>query len=168
MAAVNNNLGSLLTNSISSYPVFNATGEDIAESYFKFATCVVPISTTDSAGSTYRMMRVFSSDIPVAIKFSCTALTAGAFDLGLYYSNSTGTGAVVDANRFAGTVSAASALVQVDERYTILDTTTMGQRIWQLIGGLTADPKIYYDLVLTSTTAATVAGTASIQYEFTR
>lgn len=167
MAAVNNNLGSLLTNTYSSIPVFNATGEDLCESYYKFATCAVPASTTDSAGSKYRMCRVYSNDIPVAIKLSCTALTAGAFNLGLYTANSTGTGAAVSASLFAAAVSAASAIVQVDERYNALSTTTMGQRIWQLLG-LSSDPGLYYDLVLTSSTAATAAGTASLQYDFTR
>ena len=167
MAAVNNNLGNLLTNTCSSFPTFNATGEDLCEVYYKLSTCAVPISTTDSAGSKYRMCRVYSTDVPTAVKLSCTALTAGAFNIGLYTANATGTGAIVSGSLFAAAVSAATALVQVDERYNALSTTTMGQKIWQLLG-LSSDPGLYYDLVLTSSTAATAAGTASLQYEFTR
>ena len=81
--------------------------------------------------------------------------------------NATGTGAVVSVALFATSISAASAVVNVDERYNNLATSTMGQRIWQLLG-LTTDPLLYYDLTFTSTTAATAAGTLSCQYSFTR
>ncbi len=166
-AAINNSLGSLLTNTYSSFPTFNATGEDLCESYYKFATCAIPVVGTDLAGSKYRMVRVSSADIPVEVKFSSTALTGGALSVGLYTANSTGTGAVVSVALFATSISAASAVVNVDERYNNLATSTMGQRIWQLLG-LASDPGLYYDLVYTSTTGATAAGTLSCQYTFTR
>lgn len=167
MAAVNNNLSNLLTNTYASIPVFNATGEDGNSDLYKFATCAIPTSATDSAGSTYRMVRVFSSDIPISIKISSTALTAGAVDVGLYLPDTGAEAATNSKYLVSTTVSLASAVVNVDKRFDNLSTTTIGQRWWQLLG-LTSDPEAYYDLAFTSTTAATDAGTLSLAYQFTR
>jgi hypothetical protein len=166
-AAVNNSLGSLLVNSYATPPITNQTGLDEGIRYIKLATCAIPAVATDLAGSTYRFCQVSSSDIVTALLVSSTALTAGAISYGLYTSNSAGTGAVVSVALFATSVSFASAVTQTDKRFTSLALTTMGQRVWQLLG-LSADPQLTYDLVGTSTTGATAAGTLAVQYEYTK
>lgn len=161
--AITNNFGSQVSNVYGSTPALsNQTGTDGANPCVTLSTAA--IVTTDSIGSTYRMVRVFSSDIPTSIKLSSTALTAGAVSLGLYTPQ---TGAVVNVNLFATAVSCAAAVTQQDQRFVNKAITTLGQRLWQLLG-LSADPLLYYDLVLTSTTAATANGTLAIQYDWTR
>lgn len=168
-AAVNHNLGTLLTGTYGSYPAsnLNPTGEDLAYLYVKQATCAIPAVATDLATSTYAMCRVFSSDIPISVKFSSSALTAGAISIGLFKPN-TATVAVANADHlFATSINCASAVVNVEERFTNKGVTTLGQRVWQLLG-LTSDPLVWYDLACYSTTAATDAGTLGIIYEFSR
>lgn len=167
MAAVNNNLGSLLTNTYASFPTFNATGLDGPYLYNKTATCAIPASTTDSAGSTYKMCQVQSGDVCEQLFFACTALTAGALSVGLYNAGTTTEAASGSAHLFATSINCGSAVAPTDERYTNLALTTASQRIWQLLG-LSADPGAIYDLTVTSTTAATVAGTILTRYVFSR
>lgn len=160
--AITNNLSSLLTNTYAVPSTLNVTGDDSGDVQVKLATAA--ILTTDSIGSTYRMVQVSSADIITSIKLGATALTAGAISIGLYNPN---TGTVVSVALFATAVSAAAAVTQVDQRYVNLSITTLGRRVWQLLG-LAADPGLTYDLVYTSTTAATAAGTLTCQYDFTR
>lgn len=167
MAAVNNNLGSLLANTYATPPITNASGLDENSTFTSIASCAIPTSATDSAGSTYRMCRVSSSDRPINVIFGSTALTAGAISVGLYLPND---GAVAVANAdhlFATSINCGSAVVQVDERFTNLAQSTVGQRVWQLLG-LSADPLLEYDLAYTSTTAATAAGTLTCVYVASR
>lgn len=170
-AAINNNNGTLLTNIYSSTPAAaNQTGDDAGNDYTSIATCAIPSSSTDLAGSTYRMVRVNSNDIPVRIGFSSTALTAGAISVGLYEVGVAGgvaQGVSANDHLFATSINCASAVNQVDERFNNLALTTMGQRIWQLLG-LSSDPVKQYDLVYKSTTAATAAGTLGCVYECVR
>lgn len=168
-AAINNNLGTLLTNTYGSPPVQNQTGVDSGRLQVKQASCAIPTTGTDLAGSTYRMCQVSSGDLIEALKFSATALTAGAISIGLYESNSSTIAEGVSANDhlFATSINCASAVAPTDERFNNLAITTLGQRVWQLLG-LASDPKKTYDLVYKSTTGATAAGTLGLQYTFTR
>ena len=158
-AAVNNNNGSLLTNAYATPPVANLAGADTDYSLIWTAYCAIPTTGTDLAGSTYRFGRVRSSDIIHGLSFASTALTAGAISLGLYVPNG---GAVVSANLFATSINCASAVVVTEERYTNLALTTAGKRVWELLG-LSADPCVSYDVVGTSTTGATAAGTLLVR-----
>jgi len=166
-AAVNHNLGTLLTNTYATPPVFNATGQDLVSVYLKQATCAIPAVATDLANSTYAMCQVSSSDVPISIKFSSTALTAGAISIGLFLPNTATVAATNSDHLFVTSVNCAAAVVAVEERWANKDVTTQGQRIWQLLG-LTSDPEAIYDLACYSTTAATAAGTLGVIYTFTR
>jgi hypothetical protein len=154
-AAINNNFGSLLTNSYATPLVANVAGADSANTLIWSAYCAIPAVATDLAGSIYRFGRVKSSDVIHGISFASTALTAGALSLGLYTPN---TGAVVSVALFATSVNCASAVVVTEERYTNLALTTAGKRVWELLG-LSSDPVLVYEVAATSTTAATAAGT---------
>ena len=168
-AAINNNLGTLLANTYAANPTQNASGLDGDRTRVCLSNCAIPVVGTDLAGSMYRFNQVNSSDIPTTIKFSSTALTAGAISLGLYESNSTTLAESTAANvhLFATSINCASAVVAQDQRFANLATSTTGQRVWQLLG-LSSDPHKTYDLVGTSTTGATAAGTLSVQYDATR
>src|SRR6185369_3899783 len=163
-AAINNNLGTLLVNTYATPPIANATGLDIGLQYNKLSTCAIPVVGTDLAGSTYRMCEIFSSDIVYSVFYAGTALTAGALSVGVYATN---TGAVVSANLFATSINSAAAVPPTDERFNNLSITTAGQRLWQLLG-LASDPLTTYDLVYTSTTGATAAGTLYCRYVYGR
>ena len=164
-AAINNNLGTLLVTTYAVPSVPNTTGDDIGVICYKASQCAIPAAATDLAGSQYRFFQVSSSDIIRSLDFSCSALTAGAISLGLYAAPNTATATSVAL--FATSVSCASALSQVNKRYTSLAVTTVGQRVWQLLG-LSADPLLTYDVVGTSTTAATAAGTLALEMSFVR
>lgn len=162
MAAVNNNLSNLLTNATATPPITNVAGSDAARLKVSTAYATVPNSSTDSAGSKYRMSRIGSSAVIHSLKFAGTAQTAGAFNIGLYTSNPTATGAAVSASLFAAAVSCASAVPLTEERFNALALTTAGKRVWELLG-LSADPAIQYDVVCTSSTASTDGGTILTQ-----
>lgn len=166
-AAINLNLSNLLTNTYATPIVLNATGEDNAYVYTKQAYCAIPVVGTDLAGSTYNMVRVFSSDIPLEVSFASTALTAGALSVGILNAD-TKTEAVTNSGHlFATSIDCSSAVAMADKRFTNLALTTIGQRVWQLLG-LTSDPLQYYDLAFTSTTGATASGTLACKYKFSR
>ena len=157
-AAINNNLGSLLTNAYGTPPVANVAGADGPFLRGWAAYCAIPAVATDLAGSKYRFGTVHSSDVIYQLRFGSTALTAGAVSLGLYPSGPPGTSAATSAALFATSISFASAVAPTDNRYTNLALTTAGKRVWELLG-LSADPCVSYVVVGTSSTAATAAGT---------
>jgi len=168
-AAINNNLGTLLTGPYGAYPAanFNPTGEDLSYVYTKIATCGIPVVGTDLAGSQYRFCRIFSSDIPQIVEFGSTALTAGALSLGVWYPNAGAHYSSAAEHLFATSIDCSSAVAPANKRFTNLALTTGGQRVWQLLGA-SSDPLQWYDLVAVSTTGATVAGTLYMRYEFSR
>ena len=166
-AAINHNNGTLLTNTYSTPPELNQTGDDKGVEYVKIATCAIPTTATDLANSVYTFCQVSSGDIPTGIDFGATALTAGAISIGLFLQNSLTVVATNSDHLFATSINCASAVAPADKRFTNLAVTTGGQRIWQLLG-LASDPGLVYDLAGYSTTGATAAGTLYCKYSFTR
>ena len=168
-AAINHNNGTLLANTYATPAIANQTGDDTGELKTKIATCIIPVVGTDLAGSVYAFCQVGSSDIPTAIAFGGTALTAGAVSVGLFETNSLTPAQSVTANNhlFTTSVNLASAVAPADCRFTNLSVTTGGQRVWQLLG-LASDPGKVYDLAGFSTTGATAQGTLYCKYDFVR
>lgn len=130
----------------------------------------VPVADGDSIASVYRMFRVWSWMRPDSLILSCTALSAGAADIGLYKPAVEG-GAVVDADFFASAQSLAAALVSTDVTYEAANAATnMGlnqaeKRIWEVLG-LTSDPNVEYDVALTLTAASGAAGSVVLRGKF--
>jgi hypothetical protein len=125
---------------------------------------------TDSIGSTYRMFRVCSWHKPVSLKVFNDALGAGcAGDFGLYRTAKDG-GAVVDADFFASAQAIAAAnTLGIDVTYeaaSAMDISKIEQRIWEVLG-LTSDPVLEYDVVVTLTAATVAGGTLSLAGTFT-
>lgn len=89
------------------------------------------------------------------------AATAGATDVGLYYSGSNADGAVIDADYFATAVVVTSAsYADVFNESTTPTQVKRGNYIWEL-AGLSAEPTTpatsQFDIVLTPSTSFTVA-----------
>lgn len=159
-AAINNNFGSLLTNTYASNPVAiaNTAGSDSTWIRASEAFCAIPVVGTDLAGSQYRFFRVYSNDVIHSIRFGSTALTAGALSIGLWFPNGGAHVSSAAEHLFATSIDCSSAVSMADRRYTNLAFTTAGKRVWELLG-LSSDPVAVYDVVAVSTTGATVAGT---------
>lgn len=119
----------------------------------------VTVTSGDSIGSSYRVVRIPSNAIVTSARLFTGAVTTGAADIGLYQTAANG-GAVVDADFFvaAQTIATASADINILGGNTATyGPANRGKRIWEVLG-LTADPIREYDVVLTLTAAAT--GTA--------
>jgi hypothetical protein len=124
-------------------------------------------SASMAAGSTYQLVRVPTTAKIKSIIFESAAQTAGKFDVGVYYSDSTsdGTpaslaGTAVDQDFFASDIDCASAvtpteIVNESGTYTI---DKRGQPLWQA-AGLSADPGGFFDIVATVHTTDITTGT---------
>ena len=127
---------------------------------------IVTVSTAATAGSTYRFCDVPSNACISQIILNAGAMTAGAFDIGVYKNTKDG-GALVSQALFGAAVSCAAAVTASDVtnasgNYTI---TKQNQPLWQALG-LAADPTTSYDIVATCTTAATVGALMGVKVRF--
>jgi hypothetical protein len=120
----------------------------------------------DSIGSTYRMVRVWSGWRVTDVILDCDAITTCAADIGLYRTAADG-GAVVDADFFASAQSLATVLnsQNVTNESAVVDIANKGKRLWEMLA-LTADPGVWYDVVVTLTAAAGSAGTVTLRVRF--
>jgi hypothetical protein len=119
----------------------------------------------DSIGSTYRLARIKSSDYVLRVLLSCDAITSGAANVGLYRTEKDG-GAVVDADFFASAQSIASALSQqnITHESAVFNLNHAETPVWEALG-LSADPKVEYDVVATLTAAAAATGDVALSVE---
>ena len=120
----------------------------------------------DSIASTYRMVRVWSGWRVTDVILDCDAITTCAADIGLYRTAADG-GAVVDADFFASAQSLATVLnsQNVTNESAVVDIANKGKRLWEMLA-LTADPGVWYDVVVTLTAAAGSAGTVTLRVRF--
>lgn len=118
-----------------------------------------PVANGDSIGSQYRLARIRSGDRLHGLTLFCTAITSAAANVGLYAVNG---GAVVNAAIFAAAQSIASALpTGTNLLFSVTTLDLVEKRVWELLG-LSSDPKVEYDVVLTLTAAATAAGKVAL------
>ncbi len=119
--------------------------------------CVGTLEATaaDDIGSTYRMFQVPSNAVMHHLTlWADDQGTGGDADVGIYQTTENG-GAVVDADFFASAVdinAAALAAVDVTHESTVFGLEDAEKPLWQALG-LSADPCIMYDVVLTLTEA---------------
>ena len=170
--AVVNTLSATLTGFLTNPPTRVVPGKGGGAREYTVSESVA-IAAADDDTSTFRVCRVHSSWILKSIKAFCTAVTGGTdYDVGLYDIDG---GAVVDADLYADGVSFATAAPAVpptaaandgiELRFGDAATAIPGDvnsRVWEDIGGLTADPNKFYDLVLTANTVGTGAGTVAL------
>jgi hypothetical protein len=125
-----------------------ANGDSVAS---KFIVCSVP------SRAVMKSVQVSSPDIG----------TTTAADVGLYRTTQDG-GAVVDADFFASALSlSGGALAQSEVRFEsgVVTIANIEKPIWEILG-LSADPCVDYDVVLTLTGAADAAGTGLLEVEY--
>lgn len=128
----------------------------------------------DSIASKYIMGQIPSNAAGEIVKLYCDAITSGAADIGIYRTTVDG-GAVVDVDFYASAQSIASAITTGTEVQHEADATDSGagfgladleKPLWQRLG-LSADPGVVYDIVLTLTAATTAAGTIGMRVLYT-
>lgn len=133
----------------------------------------VEAANGDSIASKYIVGQVPSNAYGELIKLYCDAITSGAADIGIYRTTGDG-GAVVDVDFYGSAVSIATAITVGTEQEHEADATDAGvgfgladleKPLWQRVG-LTADPKVWYDVVLTLTAATTAAGTIAVRAQY--
>lgn len=129
------------------------------------------ITSGDSVGSTYRLMRIRSADrVDLIRAYSPDIGTTTAADLGLYDKDDVNSGAVVDAD-FFGSAVPLSAGAQNGTDITFEAAAAGGlianaeKRVWEALG-LTADPHKEYVVTLTLTGAADATGTVLIRMQY--
>lgn len=139
----------------------------LARASTQHARDVCAIANGDSVGSKYIFFSLPSNAIVISVRESAPDIgTTTAADVGLYRTTADG-GAVVDADFFkAATVLNAGAISKSEVVAGNVATVANGaKRIWELLG-LSADPKIMYDVVLTLTGAADAAGSVLLEVDF--
>ena len=128
---------------------------------------VCSIANGDSVGSKYLFFTLPSNAVPISVRKSHPDIgTTTAADVGLYRTTVDG-GAVVDADFFtAATVLNAGAVTKGELVGGNVPTPANGgKRLWELLG-LSSDPKILYDVVLTLTGAADAAGSVLLECDY--
>lgn len=122
--------------------------------------------SADLTGTLYKVLRVRTNIKVKSLVFEAEAMTAGKFNVGVYYSDSTfdGTtvanqGTAVDDDFFATDVDCAAA-VNPTSITNESGTNTMNKRnqpLWQALG-LSTDPGGWFDIVATCHTTAVTTG----------
>lgn len=143
------------------------TNSRISGGHIRSARGVVAIASGDSANSTYRVLSLPSDAVMSSVRVSAPDIgTTTAADIGLY-RNTTDGGAVVAQTFFkAGFVLNAGPYLKVETLTgNTVTTANAEQPLWQLLG-LTADPMVSYDLVLTLSGAADAAGSVLVEADY--
>lgn len=132
----------------------------------QMASGTVELAAGDSIASKLKFAQVPSNARISQVLLSCDALTAGAMDIGIYQTTDNG-GAVVDADHFASAADMATALKNSDVTFEsgVYGVEDLEKPLWEALG-LATDPMRDYDIVGTLTTAATAAGTVSLQVSY--
>lgn len=158
--AVVNVKSTVITNADALPAVINTA--QLADGQLRNKRGVVAVANGDSINSTYRFGRIKSNDLVQSVLLSCTAITGGAMDVGLYRTANDG-GAVVDADFFASAQSIATALAQtnITRESGVVTVANMEKPLWEALG-LSADPQVEYDVVGTLTAAAAAAGSMAL------
>ncbi len=166
MTAIANTKSVAVGNADTTPRIFNPA--HLTANYVRQAVGTVEVSANDAANSVYRFARLRSSDRISSIAEAHDALGASAAtNIGLYRTQADG-GAVVNATLFASGLSlVAASSVKTGVTFQNLDVIKAEKRLWELIGGLNADPLVDYDLCYTVTnTGATGAGTLTCWVDY--
>lgn len=145
----------------------------VAQAEMKEAVGFVEAVNGDSIASKYIFASVPSNARVSQVLLSCDAIAvSGAGDIGIYKSVPDG-GTVVDADFFASAQVVTAALVNSDVTHEA-DAADAGagfgladceKPLWEALG-LSADPGIWYDVVMTLTTATGGAGTIGLKVRY--
>lgn len=169
MAVVNVN-STQITNDLATPPVLN--NPYIAGGVYRECVDVCAMGATDSANSTYRFCRVPSNARIGDVEVMNDANTGGtSYKCGFYLING---GAVAVTNGdlvlFSAATMASARNVWTSLYFpAILNgggaVANTGKRVWELLG-LTVDPNVVYDLVVTAVTPGTAGGNLSLKVAY--
>lgn len=137
-----------------------------------FVTC----GTADSIASTYRLCQVPSNARVDSVRISNAALTSGVVSVGVYYPTFIPVGATltpalastaISSALFASALSVASAASEtaITNQSGTNTIALQEQALWQA-AGLTADPGLPLDIVVTVTTALTAGGLLGLKVNY--
>jgi len=132
-------------------------------------SCAATIEmTTADLGSTYRMVQVPSNcRVNTILLYADDVGTTGLIDIGIYKNTADG-GTVVDADFFASAVDIKTAAVNgsdVTHESGVFNIDDVEKPLWSALG-LSSDPNLIYDIVITSTEAASSGGTLSLKVSY--
>lgn len=125
------------------------------------------VTSGNSTGSTYLFGQIPSNAVVRSVRVSAPDIgTTTTMDIGLYRSTADGS-AVVDADFFAAAVVLnAGAIANTDvTRLNVATIALCEKMVWELLG-LSADPKVIYDVVGTLVGAADGTGTMMVDAAF--
>lgn len=153
-------------------PILNQPAFTGAEDWTAVTT--VTAASTDSAGSTYRLIQLPSNAIILDIGLMNAANTSGSsYEIGLYAPF----GGAVEANGAAVLVPAGTSMATARSVWTSVffpaigsgsaSAANLGLTLWQLLG-LTADPIAIYEVVITAVTAGSAGGVMATKINWTR
>ena len=130
---------------------------------------VVLVTSGNDIASKYIACSIPSNAVPISARLSCPDIgTTTLADVGLYKSTADG-GAVVDADFFGSAVSlkdGALAKSDITNENSAVATPANGEKpVWELLG-LTSDPGLVYDVVLTLTAAADGTGSVLVEVDY--
>lgn len=135
---------------------------DSAEStgMLREASSVATVSATQTSGDTIRFVRVPSNArISEVLLSTGDATTAGAINIGVWNTGNSGT--VVDADLFASALALTGGpFINSDQTFESGEYTYAESALplWEVLG-LTADPKLMYDIVAEVSTTGNGMGT---------
>ncbi|CAB4166336.1 hypothetical protein UFOVP843_23 [uncultured Caudovirales phage] len=153
----------IITNAIASPPVQNPVTQDGARQ--RSAAGVATVTNGDSIASIFKLVRVPSMARLQSLRLFNAAITSGAGNLGLYRTDGDGA-AVVSVACYASAISIASATTTGTELlFSARTIDKLTNQVWQ-DAGLTADPRLFYDICLTLTAAAAATGLIALDLSY--
>jgi hypothetical protein len=166
MATVNTK-SNIVTNLDATPKVLNSL--NLMGAVLREQVATIAVAAADDNNSTYRMCRVHSSwRISEMTMFNDAITTGTDYNIGLFAIAEDG-GAVVDENAYSDAVSFASgSLTGVQVMYeagSAVGIEDIEQAVWQN-AGLTADPGLWYDVVLTGITVGSGAGDLAMRLRY--
>jgi len=139
-----------------------------ASGNIKVAVGTVELAVKD-IGSTYRMCEVPSNAIIHMVEVSSdVGVVAALANVGIHQNTENG-GLVVDADFFGSAVdleAAALANSRIEHESAAYGIEDVEKELWSALG-LSADTDRTYDIVITTTVAATTGGTVSLRVWYT-
>lgn len=123
------------------------------------------VQTTDTATSTYRLGRIYSSDIVTSMKlFNVAQAGFTSASIGLSQTLANGS-ALLSVACYANAISlAAASNTGTEVAFAVKTFDKSLQKVWQ-DAGATLDPLRFFDVTLTANTIAAVGGLIMIQTE---
>lgn len=160
-----------ITNLDATPPVMNTAGKG-GPARLHQVDGYAAVADAVTSGSTYRLCRVPSNAVVKHVRVCMdAAVTTFTNDIGVYYSDDASKpaadGTVIDADFFGSAVALAAIVAPTDyiNESGNNDAAQRQQPLWQAVG-LSSDPGVQLDIVLTNTATNSGAGVVYMEVEF--